>query len=217
MCLTVCLDCLDLLGGERLCFAYVLRERIRSGSAHVRRPPDRPCALVGRVRDSLGVLGEDVGAELVANNHVDQPISRDIANRELRSDARSVVDLDEAIDRATAYRDAGADMIFPEGLESEAEFEAFASACPGLLLANMTEFGHTPDITAPRFAELGYDLVIYPLSMMRLAMGTVARGLAALRRDGTVAGVLDEMQTRSELYDLLDYTPGEPWLFPANR
>jgi len=131
-----------------------------------------------------------------------------------RTDARSTDGMQEAVDRAAAYREAGAHMIFPEGLQSEAEFEQFAEACPGLLLANMTEFGKTPDITAGRFSDLGYDLVIYPLSMMRLAMGHVARGLAALREHGTVAPVLEEMQTRKELYELLGYTPGVQWNFP---
>src|SRR5262249_49918054 len=84
-----------------------------------------------------------------------------------RTDARSVTGMDDAVKRAALYREAGADMIFPEGLESEAEFASFAKASPGLLLANMTEFGKTPDIPAARFGELGYSLVIYPLSMMR--------------------------------------------------
>jgi methylisocitrate lyase len=131
-----------------------------------------------------------------------------------RTDARSTDGLEEAIERANHYRKAGADMIFPEGLHSEDEFAQFAKESPGLLLANMTEFGKTPDITAQRFAELGYQLVIYPLSMMRLAMGHVTRGLAALKQHGSVQPVLDQMQTRAELYDLLNYTPGEQWNFP---
>lgn len=131
-----------------------------------------------------------------------------------RTDARSVDGMQAAIDRAGMYREAGADMIFPEGLMTEEEFGQFAEASPGPLLANMTEFGKTPDITAGRFSDLGYDLVIYPLSMMRLAMGHVVRGLHALRDHGTVAPVLDEMQTRKELYELLGYVPGQQWDFP---
>ncbi len=132
-----------------------------------------------------------------------------------RTDARSVTGMDEAIQRADAYRQAGAEMIFPEGLESEDEFAAFAAGSPGLLLANMTEFGKTPDIPASRFAELGYQLVIYPLSVMRLAMKTVEAGLEELKNKGTLRGVTDQMQTRAELYDLLNYTPSEPWDFPS--
>ncbi len=132
-----------------------------------------------------------------------------------RTDARSVTGLDDAIDRAKLYRSAGADMIFPEGLRSEEEFEQFAKGSPGLLLANMTEFGKTPDITTARFAELGYQCVIYPLSMQRVAMGSVMRGLEVLKQEGTVRSLLGDMQTRAELYDLLAYTPGEQWPFPG--
>ncbi|MHC4350719.1 MAG: isocitrate lyase/PEP mutase family protein [Planctomycetota bacterium] len=131
-----------------------------------------------------------------------------------RTDARSVTGMKDAIERGTLYRHAGADMIFPEGLESEQEFAEFASACPGLLLANMTEFGRTPDLPVARFAELGYQLVIYPVSMQRLAMGQVVRGLAELKGKGTLAGLLDAMQTREELYGLLGYKPGRRWSFP---
>lgn len=134
-----------------------------------------------------------------------------------RTDARSVTDFDDAVERANLYREAGADMIFPEGLESEDEFARFAKASPGLLLANMTEFGKTPMILVKRFEELGYRLVIYPLSMMRLAMGHVIRGLETLKREGGVESLLNEMQTRKDLYALLDYTPGEQWNYPDNR
>jgi methylisocitrate lyase len=133
-----------------------------------------------------------------------------------RTDARSVpgAGLEDAIERANLYRRAGADMIFPEGLESEAEFEEFARGSHGRLLANMTEFGRTPDITASRFAELGYQCVIYPLSMQRLAMGHITRGLEVLKAQGTVRELLPQMQTRKDLYDLLHYEPGTQWNFP---
>jgi methylisocitrate lyase len=134
-----------------------------------------------------------------------------------RTDARHVTGFDDAVKRANLYRESGADMIFPEGLQTEQEFADFAKASPGPLLANMTEFGKTPDIPAARFQELGYRVVIYPLSMMRLAMGEVTRGLAALRRDGSVRESLPRMQTRKELYDLLGYLPGEQWNFPNDR
>jgi methylisocitrate lyase len=134
-----------------------------------------------------------------------------------RTDARSVTSIGDAIERANRYREAGADMIFPEGLESEDEFAQFAKGSPGLLLANMTEFGKTPGISALRFQELGYQLVIFPLSMMRLVMGHVTRGLDVLKKEGSVQSLLGEMQTRKELYALLDYLPGEQWNFPANR
>ena len=134
-----------------------------------------------------------------------------------RTDARHVSGIDDAIARANRYREAGADAIFPEGLQSEDEFAAFAAGSPGLLLANMTEFGKTPIIPVARFGELGYRMVIHPLSMMRLAMGEVARGLAVLRETGSVESLLDRMQTRKELYGLLGYEPGREWHFPDGR
>ena len=134
-----------------------------------------------------------------------------------RTDARHVTGMADAIDRANRYREAGASAIFPEGLQSEDEFAEFAAGSPGLLLANMTEFGKTPIIPVARFGELGYRMVIHPLSMMRLAMGEVARGLASLKETGSVESTLDRMQTRKELYDLLGYEPGREWHFPDGR
>lgn len=139
-----------------------------------------------------------------------------------RTDAKGVEGFDAAVDRAAAYVSAGAEMIFPEGLASEDEFADFAArlreATAGrrvYLLANMTEFGKTPLVPLERFGEMGYDLVIYPVTTMRVAMGAVTRALATLAERGTVEPFLDEMQTRQELYGLIGYTPGEPWEFPA--
>jgi methylisocitrate lyase len=134
-----------------------------------------------------------------------------------RTDARGVTGMDDAIARANAYRDAGADAIFPEGLESEAEFAAFAKGSPGLLLANMTEFGKTPFIPLDRFGELGYRLVIFPVSLLRLAMGEVVRSLAVLKERGSFESLADRMQTRSQLYAALGYEPGKPWRYPDER
>ena len=142
-----------------------------------------------------------------------------------RTDARSVEGMDAAIDRAKTYVQAGAEMIFPEGLESEDEFATFASALKdtasndgragAYLLANMTEFGRTPIIDLSRFDRMGYNLVIYPVTSLRVAMGAVSRALEALKRDGSVASFLDDMQTRQELYDAIGYTPGQPWEIPG--
>ena len=132
-----------------------------------------------------------------------------------RTDAAGVAGFDAAVDRANAYRAAGADMIFPEGLTSEKQFGEMAQRSPGLLLANMTEFGKTPYITAARFEELGYRLVIFPLSMLRVAMGHVTRCLRILRKEGSVESFLSEMQTRQQLYELLDYVPGRAWDYPG--
>jgi len=164
------------------------------------------------------------GKELVPAEEFAEKIVEMVAARQspdfmiiARTDARHVTGIEDAIDRANRYRAAGAEAIFPEGLQTEAEFKAFAEGSPGLLLANMTEFGKTPIIPAARFGELGYRMVIYPLSMMRLAMGEVVRGLRELRDAGSVEPMLDRMQTRKELYGLLDYVPGEEWRFPGGR
>ena len=117
-------------------------------------------------------------------------------------------------------------MIFPEGLESEGEFATVAEALHGyggrggapgggpFLLANMTEWGKTPPIPVARFGELGYHCVIFPITALRVAMGEVTRMLAHLKESGEVVPYLDSMQKRGETYELLGYTPGEPWVYP---
>lgn len=122
-----------------------------------------------------------------------------------RTDARAVDGLDAAIERARAYVDAGADAVFPEALLDESEFEAFRRAIAAPLLANATEFGQGPLWSASQLEGLGVDMVIFPVSLLRLAMGSAARGLDALAREGSMASSLGAMQTRAELYDLLDY------------
>ncbi|MDG2477293.1 MAG: isocitrate lyase/phosphoenolpyruvate mutase family protein [Phycisphaerales bacterium] len=128
-----------------------------------------------------------------------------------RTDARGTEGLDAAVERGNAYRAAGADMIFPEGLASEDEFSKFASGCPGLLFANMTEFGKTPIIPVSRFQKLGYDIVIFPVTTQRIAMHAVVKALATIKSKGSVESILSDMQTRQELYDLLGYTPDTEW------
>ena len=107
--------------------------------------------------------------------------------------------------RARLYREAGADIIFPEALVSAEEFARFAREVPGPLLANMTEFGRTPYLPASAFRAWGYRLVIYPVTTLRVAMKAVEQALRELAREGTQAGFLDRMQTRDELYELLGY------------
>lgn len=122
-----------------------------------------------------------------------------------RTDARAVEGLAGAIARAKAYVDAGADAIFPEALADEAEFETFRKAVPVPLLANMTEFGKSKLLTAKQLADLGFNIVIYPVTTLRLAMKAIEEGLATLQRDGTQEPVVGRMQTRAELYELLRY------------
>ncbi len=122
-----------------------------------------------------------------------------------RSDARAVEGLDKAIDRMKAYVDAGANMIFPEAMQNEKEFETIRASIDVPLLANMTEFGKSRLLHKSELENLGFNLVIYPVTTLRLAMGEVDRGLDAILRDGDQNGILDRMQHRRDLYDLLRY------------
>lgn len=122
-----------------------------------------------------------------------------------RTDIRGVEDLPAAIDRAKRLVDAGADAIFPEAMKDLSEFEAMRKAVNVPILANMTEFGKSELFTRQQLADIGINIVIYPVSLLRLAMGSAMRGLDALKRDGNLKSVVPEMQTRAELYELLDY------------
>ncbi len=124
-----------------------------------------------------------------------------------RTDIRAVGGLSAAIERAKLLVDAGADAIFPEAMADLGEFEAVAKAVEVPVLANMTEFGKSELFTKQQLADAGVRIVIYPVTLLRLAMGEAERGLDAIREHGTQAGVVDRMQTRSRLYELLDY-PG---------
>ncbi len=122
-----------------------------------------------------------------------------------RTDARSSEGLDQAIDRAKAYVDAGAEMIFPEALQNEKEFEAMRKAITVPLLANMTEFGKSRLYTTTELTNLGYNLVIYPVTTLRLAMGATEAGLNIINETGSQEKAVPLMQTRQALYDLTNY------------
>ncbi len=122
-----------------------------------------------------------------------------------RTDARGVHGLDDAIERAKRYVDAGADWIFPEALAGPDEFERFAREVEAPLLANMTEFGKSPLLTLDELAQLGYSVALYPVTAQRVAMKAVEAALAVIANEGTQASLLDLMQTREELYDLINY------------
>jgi methylisocitrate lyase len=123
-----------------------------------------------------------------------------------RTDARGVTGFADAVKRAHLYREAGADAIFPEALESEAEFAAFAKEVPEPLIANMTEFGKSPLIDARQVADLGYRLILYPVSALRVALKAVEEFFAELTQAGTQKNPVGRMLTRTQLYDLLGYT-----------
>jgi methylisocitrate lyase len=124
-----------------------------------------------------------------------------------RTDARAVEGFDRAVERAGEYLAAGADAIFPEALQGADEFRDFAKEIDLPLLANITEFGKSPLLTFEQLADFGYRMVIFPQSAFRVSMKATEKFFAALKKAGTQDGWLDQMQTRQELYDLLDYDP----------
>jgi methylisocitrate lyase len=129
-----------------------------------------------------------------------------------RCDSRSVHGFDDCLARLHAYQNAGADWLFPEALQSREEFgrvgREFNGSTP--LLANMTEFGTSPLLSIPDLAAAGFTAVLYPVTLMRLAMKAMEAGLALIAEEGSQESVLDLMQSREELYDLLDYDPKHP-------
>ncbi len=122
-----------------------------------------------------------------------------------RSDAKNVEGLEKMIDRCKAYADAGAEIIFPEALKDENEFEKVRKALNVYLLANMTEFGKSKLLNYKDLENLGYNIVIYPVTTQRLAMKNVEDGLRAIFKDGHQNNIIDKMQTRKRLYDLVEY------------
>lgn len=122
-----------------------------------------------------------------------------------RTDIRAIEGMAAAIDRAKMLVDAGADAIFPEAMKTLAEFAAMRAAVNVPILANMTEFGKSELFSTEQLADVGINLVIYPVSLLRLAMGAAERGLETIRREGCLTSELPQMQTRQRLYELLDY------------
>ena len=122
-----------------------------------------------------------------------------------RTDANSVEGLGKTLDRIKAYEDAGADMIFPEAMKDETEFEKVRKVAKGYLLANMTEFGKSKLLEKKQLESLGYNVVIYPVSTQRLAMENVEMGLKSIFKDGHQNNIIDKMQTRKRLYELVEY------------
>ena len=126
-----------------------------------------------------------------------------------RTDSKAVYGMDEAVRRGHLCLEVGADIIFPEALESEEEFAEYARRVDAPLLANMTEFGKTPYLTVERFEELGYNLVIFPVTALRVAAKAMEEALAHTLEFGGQSALLDSMQTRADLYDLIRYSDYE--------
>ncbi|MDZ4861506.1 MAG: methylisocitrate lyase [Candidatus Hydrogenedentes bacterium] len=162
--------------------------------------PKRCGHLEGKTLVSVEEFCEKIAAAAEAKNNKDFLL---IA----RTDARGVTNYDDAVRRAHAYLEAGADAIFPEALQTEEELKRFADDVDTILLANMTEYGKTPYLSIEQFGELGYSIVIFPVTLQRIAMKAMDDALLELRDERTQENILADMQTREELYDLLQYRP----------
>ena len=150
--------------------------------------------------------------ELITKNEMIKKIQRCFSSKKdinfkiiARSDARNVEGLDKMIDRCKSYIDSGAEIIFPEALKDEKEFEIVRKSLSCYLLANMTEFGKSKLLNYKELENLGYNIVIYPVTTQRLAMKNVEDGLKAIFADGHQNNIIDKMQTRKRLYDLVEY------------
>ena len=150
--------------------------------------------------------------ELVSTNEMVKKIKESVKARKdknfliiARTDANSVEGLDKTLERIKAYEDAGADMIFPEAMRDEKEFEKVRKIANGYLLANMTEFGKSKILNKKQLEDLGYNLVIYPVTTQRLAMQSVEIGLKSIFNEGHQNKIIDKMQTRKRLYELVEY------------
>jgi methylisocitrate lyase len=167
--------------------------------------PKRCGHLAGKTIVDVGLMVERIKTAAAARRDKDFLI---IA----RTDARAVEGFDRAVERAGEYLAAGADAIFPEALQSADEFRDFAKEIDVPLMANMTEFGKSPLLSIKQLADFGYRMVIFPQSAFRISMKTTEKFFRALKKTGTQNDWLDQMQTRQELYDLLDYDPAaEEW------
>tara|TARA_B100001540_G_C15747898_1_gene615455 strand:+ start:58 stop:954 length:897 start_codon:yes stop_codon:yes gene_type:complete len=150
--------------------------------------------------------------ELISKNEMVKKIKECVDSKKdenfkiiARSDAKSVEGLEKMIDRCKAYIDAGAEIIFPEALESEKDFEKVRKELKSYLLANMTEFGKSKLFNYKELEDLGYNIVIYPVTTQRLAMKNVEDGLRDIYANGHQNNIIDKMQTRKRLYELVEY------------
>ena len=187
--------------GEALNAMHMVRTFENAGAAAVHLEDQKLPKKCGHLNDKSLVSPTDMATKVAAAAR---------ARRDMvivaRTDAAASEGLDAAIARARLYVQAGADAIFPEALHTADMFRAFAAAMPGVpLLANMTEFGRTPFFTAAEFEAMGYRMVIWPVSSLRVANKAQADLYTAIAHDGGAQNMLDRMQTRVELYAAIDY------------
>ncbi|MGA2378928.1 MAG: methylisocitrate lyase, partial [Spirochaetia bacterium] len=192
--------------GAELMIGRTVREMIRAGVAAIH--------IEDQISDKR--CGHRPGKALVSRQEMVDRIRAAVDARTepgfvimARTDAVAVEGLEKALERAAAYAAAGADMIFPEALSDVAHYRAFKEAAGRPVLANLTEFGLTPAFTTAQLASVGVDMALYPLSASRAMNQAALRVLRAIREHGTQAGVIPEMQTRAELYELLGYEDKE--------
>ncbi len=188
--------------GESLNVARTVIEMERSGLAGIHLEDQISPKRCGHLEGKSLISPQDMAKKVAAAVETKRDKTFLII---ARTDARGVEGLDAAIHRAELYTDFGADAIFPEGLQSETEFEAFRKRVSVPLLANMTEFGKTPIIPLGTFRDLGYNLVIFPMTAFRVMLKAIDEAYTELVSTGTQAGLLDRMRTRAELYELIDY------------
>ncbi|UCA47408.1 methylisocitrate lyase [Pseudochrobactrum sp. XF203] len=185
--------------GEALNVMHMVRTFEDAGAAAVHIEDQLLPKKCGHLNDKKLAGAEDMAAKVAAAAK---------ARRHLyliaRTDAAASEGMDGAVARAKLYMEAGADAIFPEALNTAEMFREFARRMPGVpLLANMTEFGRTPFFTAQEFEEMGYKMVIWPVSSLRVANKAQEKLYATIKRDGATKAMIDEMQTRAELYDAI--------------
>lgn len=185
--------------GEALNVMHMVRTFEDAGAGAVHLEDQLLPKKCGHLNDKKMASASDMAAKVAAAHRARRHL-RIIA----RTDAAASEGIEGAVARAKLYVEAGADAIFPEALTSVEMFKEVRAALPGVkLLANMTEFGRTPALTAQEFEDLGYDMVIWPVSSLRVANKAQAKLYETLARDGATTAMLDEMQTRQELYDMI--------------
>jgi len=196
----------DAGAGEPLHTMRTVREFAAAGVAGIhiedQQLPKRCGHLSGKQLVEPEVMAAKLRAAIQARRDPDFVIVA-------RTDARGVTGFDDAVRRARLYLDVGADAIFPEALESADEFAAFAQAIRAPLLANMTEFGRSPNLDLATLGAMGYRAVLYPLTALRVALRTAQETLAEILKCGHQRERIPQMLTRAELYDLLDYADYE--------
>ncbi|MFO7305438.1 MAG: methylisocitrate lyase [Gammaproteobacteria bacterium] len=186
--------------GEALNVMHMVRSFEDAGAAAVHIEDQVLPKKCGHLNDKRLVAPEEMAAKIAAAVRARRHL-RIIA----RTDAAASEGLDGAVARAKLYLQAGADAIFPEALTSAEMFREFARRVQAPLLANMTEFGRTPQMTAKEFEEMGYRMIIWPVSALRVAAKAHEKLYRVLKSEGSAKSMLPHMQTRQELYETIDY------------